>query len=84
MRLRTDLAVEARELAGENTGGVDFDAYVENGMEISRLTVKNERARRALGKDEGTYVTIELPALTDRFSDTDSRLVTIGAEIRLR
>ena len=82
MRLRTDLAVEARELAGENTAGVDFDAYVENGMEISRLTVKNERAGRALGKDEGTYVTIELPALTDRFSDTDSRLATIGAEIR--
>ncbi len=57
MRLRTDLAVEAREIAGENIGGVDFDTYSENGMEISRLTVRTERARLALGKEEGTYVT---------------------------
>ena len=82
MRLRTDLAVEAREIAGENIGGVDFDTYSENGMEISRLTVRTERARLALGKEEGTYVTIELESLTDRFSDTDGRLRTIGAEIR--
>lgn len=82
MRLRTDLAVEAREIAGEHIGGVDFEAYRENGLEISRLTVKTERARQALGKEKGTYITVDLPSLTDRFSDTDERLKTIGAEIR--
>ena len=55
MRLRTDLAVEAREIAGEHIGGVDYRTYSENGLEISRLTVKNERAARALG---GRYVYI--------------------------
>lgn len=82
MELRTDLAVEAREIAGEEINGVDFKEFNENGMEISRLTVKTQRAGQILHKEKGTYITIELPPLTDNFSNTDSRLVTIGKEIR--
>ena len=33
-------------------------------------------------KPKGTYITIELPPLTDNFEDTDKRLVAIGEEIR--
>lgn len=82
MQLRTDLAVEAREIAGEHISGVDFKTYSENGLEISRLTVKNQKAKQELGKDMGTYITIELPSLTDNFTETDERLKTIGFEIR--
>ncbi len=82
MQLRTDLAVEAREIAGEHISGVDFKTYTENGLEISRLTVKNQRAKQELGKEIGTYITIELPSLTDNFTETDNRLKTIGKEIR--
>lgn len=82
MLLRTDLAVEARELAGERVGGVDFRTYSENGLSISRLTIKTDKAKQTLGKDRGTYITIALPSLTDNFSATDKRLVTIGSEIR--
>ena len=81
MHLRTDLAVEARELAGEHLAGVDYQTYRQCGMEISRLTVRTERAGQLLGKEQGTYVTVELPSLTDRFSDTDERLTVIGKEI---
>ncbi|MEE0964582.1 MAG: GPR endopeptidase [Ruminococcus bromii] len=82
MQLRTDLAVEAREIAGEHISGVDFKTYSENGLEISRLTVKNQKAKQELGKEIGTYITIELPSLTDNFTETDDRLKTIGLEIR--
>ncbi len=82
MQLRTDLAVEAREIAGEHINGVDFKTYSENGLEISRLTIKNQKAKQELGKDMGTYITIELPSLTDNFTETDERLKTIGFEIR--
>lgn len=82
MELRTDLAVEAREIAGEEVGGVDFKEYTENGLEISRLTVKTNRAGQLLHKEKGTYITVELPPLTDNFSNTDKRLKTIGCEIR--
>lgn len=82
MQLRTDLAVEAREIAGENISGVEFNSYKENNLSISRLKVKNQKARLSLGKEIGTYITIELPSLTDNFSETDKRLITIGEEIR--
>lgn len=82
MQFRTDLAIEAREIAGENTGGVEFKRYSENGLEISRLIVKNQKARQALGKEIGTYITIELPSLTDNFTETDKRLETVGNEIK--
>lgn len=82
VQFRTDLAIEAREIAGEKTGGVEFKKYSENGLEISRLVVKNQRAKQALGKEIGTYITVELPSLTDNFTETDRRLDTIGGEIR--
>ncbi len=82
MHLRTDLAVEAREIAGDRVGGVDFKTYSESGLSISRLTVKTEKAKQTLGKELGTYITISLPSLTDNFSATDRRLKTIGNEIR--
>lgn len=82
MQLRTDLAIEAREIAGGRVPGTAFHTYRENGMKISRLTVKNRAAKQALGKEIGTYITVELPSLTDNFSATDGRIKTIGAEIR--
>ena len=78
MQFRTDLAIEAREIAGENTGGVEFKRYSENGLEISRLTVKTQKAKQEIG----TYITIELPSLTDNFTETDKRLETVGNEIK--
>lgn len=82
MYLRTDLAVEARELAGGSVKGIDYKTYSESGLSISRLTVKTEKARQTLGKDIGTYITVALPSLTDNFTSTDKRLAAIGREIR--
>lgn len=82
MNLRTDLAVEAREIAGERISGVDYKTYSESGLSISRLTVRTDKAKQALGKDKGTYITITMPLLTDNFSSTDKRLSAIGTEIR--
>ena len=82
MQMRTDLAIEAREIAGERVAGMDFSEYRKNGLKISRLTVRNQRAKQALGKEIGTYITIELPSLTDNFRETDEKIMTIGAEIR--
>lgn len=82
MQMRTDLAIEARELVGDRVAGTDYREYRENGMKISRLTVKTQRAGQLLGKDAGTYITVEMPSLTDNFTETDERIKTIGREIR--
>ena len=82
MERRTDLAVEARELAGEDISGVEYSSRNECGMEISRLVVKTHSAGIKLKKEVGTYITIDVPAMTDNFLSTDYRILTIGKEIR--
>lgn len=81
VELRTDLALEARELAGECLCGVDYCVKNEDGIEIEKLVVKTDKASRLLKKPKGTYITMELPPLTDDFKDTDNRLVVIANEI---
>lgn len=82
MELRTDLAVEAREIAGEDLAGVEYSSEEKDGIEIEKLVVKTVKAGRLLHKEKGTYITIELPPLTDDFHETDKRLVAVGEEIR--
>ncbi len=82
MELRTDLALEARELFGENISGVEYTVDKKEAIEIEKLTIKTDRAGQLLKKPKGTYITIELPPLTNDFKDTDKRLVEIGNEIR--
>jgi len=82
MQLRTDLAVEAREIAGEELSGVEYTSESTGGIQIEKMIVKTDKAVRTLRKERGTYITIELPPLTDDFKDTDERLLSIGEEIR--
>ena len=44
--------------------------------------IKNQRQDRHSDKEIGTYITIELPSLTDNFTETDKRLETVGNEIK--
>ena len=64
--IRTDLAVEAREttLSGseaESISGVVYQQQEEDGgrIHISRVSVKNEKGAKALGKPKGNYLTVE-------------------------
>ena len=82
MERRTDLAVEQRELLGEDIKGADYSVEDSGGLHIERLIIHTERAGRLLKKPQGTYITIDLPPLTDNVRDTDERLIALGAEIR--
>ncbi|MBE6734012.1 MAG: GPR endopeptidase [Ruminococcaceae bacterium] len=82
MELRTDLAVEAREIAREDIKDVEYKSEEVQGMVIERLSVRTDRAAQLMGKDAGRYVTVNLPPLTDNIRDTDVRILTISREIR--
>ena len=82
MERRTDLAVEQRELLGEDIRGVDYSAEDRGGLHIERLCVGTDRAGQLLRKPKGTYITVTLPPLTDNVKDTDERLITLALEIR--
>ena len=79
---RTDLAVEQRELFGEDIKGVDYSVEDVGGLRIERLSINTERASQLLKKPTGTYITAELPPLTDNVRDTDERLTALADEIR--
>ena len=82
MERRTDLAVEERELFGEDVKGVDYERETVGGLAIERLRIRTERAGQLLKKPKGTYITAELPPLTDNVRDTDARLTALSREIR--
>ena len=65
---RTDLAVEAREMffesgqiASEIPGVEAENEEFGFGITVTRVRVVDEKGTRALGKEKGTYITLELP-----------------------
>lgn len=75
--LRTDLAMEAREIAGADTQtlpGVHFSGYEQNGMHIDVMEVESQEGADILCKPIGRYVTAEIGRFLrrndDAFQDT--------------
>ncbi|HHX22920.1 MAG TPA: GPR endopeptidase [Thermoanaerobacterales bacterium] len=67
INIRTDLALEARELAGEEEiPGVSVDTEKSEQMTISRVRIKNEEGSKVMGKPIGYYVTIEVHRLKEK------------------
>ena len=81
MERRTDLAVEERELLGEDIKGAEYSAEDRGGLHIERLRITTERAGQLLKKPMGTYITAQLPPLTDNIRDTDKRVRILSEEI---
>lgn len=82
MERRTDLAVEERELLGEDIKGVRFSSEEIGGLPVERLQILTKRAGQLLKKPAGTYITAQLPPLTDNIRDTDSRVRALSGELR--
>ncbi|MCM3784510.1 GPR endopeptidase [Neobacillus mesonae] len=65
--VRTDLAIEARELAQiqNNTpiSGVQEDVEQLGDVKVTRLDVLNEEGSQRIGRVKGHYVTLEVPKL---------------------
>lgn len=72
---RTDLAVEAREMyiessAATETEGVEAEEEsTDGGILITRVRITDKDGEKKLGKNMGTYITIDMPSdLTDKQS----------------
>lgn len=65
--VRTDLAVEAKEMAQgpQRTPipGVNEEVEEADGIKVTRLGVANNAGSQAIGRAIGNYVTLEVPAL---------------------
>lgn len=84
---RTDLALEARELFEESgaslPGGIRSREYRQGMADVTCIDVCSEEGARALGKACGTYVTVSLPELWMRDSDSVfTTAQTLARELR--
>ncbi|NLU10527.1 MAG: GPR endopeptidase [Tepidanaerobacter acetatoxydans] len=69
INIRTDLALEARELVGEEQlPGVTVDTEKSEQMTISRVRIEDEEGSEKMGKPIGYYVTLEVPRLKEKDS----------------
>jgi spore protease len=83
--MRTDLALEARDIAraanqGEEIPGIKSETHRENGIRVTKMHVLNEQGSRAINKLPGHYITIEVPALRQKDSSLQNRLATKMAQ----
>ena len=68
--IRTDLALETRELYREKTKqeipGVEVDNEHKDGILITRVRLTNHEGETRMGKPMGNYITLEAPRIKDR------------------
>ena len=71
MSIRTDLAVEAKEIyESENKNskgripGVTVKEYTENDIKVTDVNILDDDGEEAMGKPKGTYITIDMPKFT--------------------
>lgn len=81
---RTDLAVEAREMAlqrdPQSIPGVDSQTLEEDGVYITKISITSDQGAEALGKRQGHYLTIEVPALRQKDTKLQDRVATLFAK----
>ena len=86
---RTDLALEARELWQESAertsrlSGVKATKTKLDGYLLTRVDILNEKGAQALGKPQGSYLTIDLTTFWQRKADFFERAVrAVGGQLR--
>jgi len=76
---RTDLAVEARDIWAESArettalSGVQAEEQIAHGYPVTVVRILDQTGEEALGKPQGTYITVELDALNRREEDAFRR-----------
>jgi spore protease len=84
--IRTDLAIEAREIFGKGDKseipGVRVDVEKNEDITITRVVVEEEVGARIMGKAKGNYITLEVPGLKDNDKDLQEDVsVALSKEI---
>lgn len=60
MQIRTDLALEQREL-NPDVEGIESEETTIGSVKITRIKILNEKGEKAIGKKRGRYITVEVP-----------------------
>ncbi len=82
MSFRTDLAIEISESLENQIDDIYKSEDTHENAKINRIEIKTKGAAERFGKAIGTYITVEIPALTDNFDVNDNRITIISNEIK--
>lgn len=82
--VRTDLAIEARQMAVEekkepSINGVIVNEREEDGINISKVEITEEGAK-TLGKKKGKYITLEVQGIRQKDSELQDRVSEVFAK----
>ena len=73
--IRTDLALEAREMYRQNASekaevpGVEVQKQGDKRISVTRVKITSSQGEEAIGKPQGNYITIEVPELRKKDPD---------------
>ncbi len=83
-QIRTDLALEARELyqkdKRQEIPGVEVEQKKEENALITRVRILDQQGSELMGKSEGEYITIESPGLKKADADLKDQISKILAK----
>ena len=84
--VRTDLAIEARELAQQNAqeadrlDGVDVSTKKDPDYFLTHVRIHSEEGSRLMGKPKGDYITLESEKLKENDAECHEKIIKILAE----
>jgi spore protease len=77
--VRTDLALEAKEIATQTAGeipGIWSETEKDSGITVSRMHIQTQEGAQKLGKMIGHYVTLEVPELRQGDTTLQDKVAT--------
>lgn len=88
MNVRTDLAIESREMYNKENkreiDGVIVDEEKEGEIKITTVTVESDDASEKLGKPKGHYITIDFPEYTHYDGESMDKVSDVVANVLKR
>ena len=94
MQIRTDLALEAREMINEKKSekmkdtnslpdGMFVNTTENEYVIITDIQIKSEEAMKVIGKKKGKYITLELKqSVLDTIDTQENTAITLAEEIK--
>lgn len=88
INVRTDLAIEAREMYKRDNkseiDGVVVEEEKEGEIKISTVTIENDEAGEKIGKPKGNYITIDFPEYTHYDGESMDKVSDVVANVLKR
>lgn len=83
MNLRTDLALEQREINAQNeTDGIDCEEYKKGNIKVTRIKITNENGEQKLKRKMGNYITVELGNMGETAANHEAATAIIAEELK--